>query len=109
MANESHQPPPEGQVGRPNAGPEEAKSRGGCLFSLLVGAAFFFLLRDFTATPVAVVTDASRAAQSVWDGPLEALGAQPVPSPSVLVIGEVSGADDRSVLGELPDRHPAWR
>ncbi len=54
-------------------------------------------------TPTAVVTNASRPDQTIWAGPLRELGRQPVPSPSVLIIGDVArfraaGRRERSLV-----------
>ncbi len=44
-------------------------------------------------TPAAVVNWGTYTRQTVWRGPLVELGAETVPSPSVLVIGAVAGID----------------
>lgn len=41
--------------------------------------------------PVAVITNASRRDETRWHGTLAELGVEPVPSPSVLVIGKAAG------------------
>ncbi len=41
--------------------------------------------------PVTVITNASRPDETRWHGTLEELGVDPVPSPSVLVIGQAAG------------------
>jgi len=41
-------------------------------------------------TPVAVITNATRPDEQQWFGTLDTLGIEPVPSPSVLVIGDVA-------------------
>lgn len=56
-------------------------------------------------TPAAVVTDATMPNQRSWHGPLSELGAEPVPSPSVLVIGEAAASDlSAAVLAGRPQR-----
>ncbi len=44
-------------------------------------------------TPAAYVTWGTYPGQDVWRGPLSKLGADPIPSPSVLVIGAVADVD----------------
>lgn len=46
-------------------------------------------------TPVVVVTNASRRNETRWFGTLATLGLESVPSPSVLVIGDVASATPR--------------
>jgi uroporphyrin-III C-methyltransferase len=56
------------------------------------------------STPVAVVTAATTAAQTTWNGRLADLGTAPVPSPSVIVVGETAAHPlDLVALGELGD------
>ncbi len=50
-------------------------------------------------TPVVVVTNATRPNESRWFGTLSTLGLEPVPSPSVLVIGDVAA---RASVGAPP-------
>lgn len=57
------------------------------------------------STPVAVVTNASRADETRWHGTLDTLGVEPVPAPSVLIIGEVAAREhdlglDRALRGD---------
>ena len=74
-----------------------ALAGSGLTLVILMGARRASLLRDrlivggcSPKVPTAVVTNASRPDQRVWRGPLAELGASPVASPSVLVIGSVA-------------------
>lgn len=48
------------------------------------------------STPVAVITNATRPDEARWFGTLATLGVDPVPSPSVLVIGDVAAQEQSS-------------
>lgn len=74
-----------------------AVAQSGLTVVVLMGAKRAASIRDALVagglspeTPAAVVTDATRPGQTVWSGPLRALGVNPVSSPSVLIIGPVA-------------------
>jgi uroporphyrin-III C-methyltransferase len=77
-------------------------ARSGLTLVVLMGARRAASIRDLLldggmspATPAAVVTDATLPSQTTWTGPLHQLGAEPVRSPSVLVIGPVTAGSLR--------------
>jgi uroporphyrin-III C-methyltransferase len=77
----------------------EALARCGLTLVVLMGARRAGVVRDALLvggmapdTPVAVVTRATLPTQSEWHGPLHRLGVEPVPSPSVVVIGPAAAA-----------------
>ena len=74
-----------------------AVARSGLTVVVLMGARRAATIRQLLtdggmdrATPTAVITNATRPNQAVSYGQLADLGTQPVPSPSVLVIGQVA-------------------
>lgn len=74
----------------------EALARSGLTITVLMGARRARQVAEALVlggrspdTPVAVVTNASRRNERRWFGTLSTLGIEAVPSPSVLVIGEV--------------------
>lgn len=55
--------------------------------------------------PVAVITNASRPDEQQWQGSLATLGLDPVPSPSVIIIGDVArGRAAVPAMAVSPDR-----
>jgi uroporphyrin-III C-methyltransferase len=83
-----------------------ALARSGLTLVVLMGARRAAVVRDALLdgglaadTPVAVITRATLPNQEEWHGTLAALGRQPVPSPSVVVIGLAAAA--RLPLGDL--------
>lgn len=74
-----------------------ALAHSGLTLVILMGARRASELRDRLIaaglpadTPAGVATNATRPHQQIWRGPLADLGAKPVPSPSVLIIGSVA-------------------
>lgn len=89
-----------------------ALARSGLTLVVLMGARRAATVRDALLagglsphTPVAVVTRATLPSQEERHGTLEDLGRQPVPSPSVVVIGAAAGV--RIPLGDLVGALPA--
>ncbi len=83
----------------PNSEPIDwpALARCGLTLVVLMGAKRAGSIRDLLVgsglsaeTPTAVVTNATHPDQATWRGRLAELGTEPVPAPSVLVIGSVA-------------------
>lgn len=81
-------------------------AHSGLTLVVLMGARRASAIRDrllaaglADTTPAAVITDATLPDQAVWSGPLRQLGAEPVRSPSVIVIGRASAEALRVAQG----------
>lgn len=90
-----------------------ALAQSGLTITVLMGAKRARLVADAliaggrsAETSVAVITNATRPDEQKWFGTLATLGVKPVPSPSVLVIGDVA-AERRPIQQHTPQKAPA--
>lgn len=90
-----------------------ALAQSGLTITVLMGAKRARLVADAliaggrsAETSVAVITNATRPDERRWFGTLATLGVKPVPSPSVLVIGDVA-AERRPIQQHTAQKAPA--
>ncbi len=83
-----------------------ALARSGLTLIVMMGARRAEHIRDLlllhglrATTPAAVVTSATHPHEQVWRGTLDRLGIEPVPAPSVLIIGDAAATTRHEPIG----------